>query len=135
MAPKTRYTPATNRGKALAMSSNASKRSRTDSPSYPIYLTAKAEERAHVIESWPLHREWEVDLASLELTGVPDVIHAKKWHKFCAKPHKIYPSVVREFLANFNDSILGDDDEDEEAHAFHTYVRGVWVPFSPTIIQ
>ncbi|XP_052206028.1 uncharacterized protein LOC127810533 [Diospyros lotus] len=135
MAPKTRYTPAANKGKAIVTSSNASKRPRANPPSYPIYLTTETEERARVIKSWPLHREREVDLASIEITGVSEVIHAKKWHKFCAKPHKIYPSVVREFLANFNDNILGGDDEDEEAHAFHTYVRGVWVPFSPDVIQ
>lgn len=135
MAPKTRYTPVANKGKAIATSSNTSKRPRADPPSYPIYLTTKAEERARVIESWPLHRERQVDLTSIEITDVSEVIHAKQWHKLCAKPHKIYPSVVREFLANFNDNILGGDDEDEEAHAFHTYVRGVWVPFSPDVIQ
>lgn len=74
-------------------------------------------------------------MASIEVTRVSEIIHAKQWLKFCAKPPKIYPSVVREFIANFNNNILGGDDDDEEVHAFHTYVRGVWVSFSPDIIQ
>ena len=67
--------------------------------------------------------------------GVSKLIHAKNWTKFCSTPHKVYLAVVREFLANFNPNILGDNDTTDDAHAFHTYVRGVWVPFSLAEIQ
>ncbi|XP_052210299.1 uncharacterized protein LOC127813392 [Diospyros lotus] len=93
MASKTPYTPVANKGKAIAKSSNASKRPRADPTSYPIYLTAKAEEWARVIQSLPLHGEREVNLSNIKLTGISEVIHAKKWHKFCGKfecEHSLY---------------------------------------------
>ncbi|KAL2498203.1 Uncharacterized protein Adt_23753 [Abeliophyllum distichum] len=46
-------------------------------------------------------------------------------------PHAVYPTLVREFFANFNPDI----DVPESSHRYKTWVRGQWIRFSPTMID
>ncbi|KAL2543367.1 Uncharacterized protein Adt_04345 [Abeliophyllum distichum] len=42
------------------------------------------------------------------------------WHKVADAPHPAYPTLVREFFANFNPDI----DVPESSHRYKTWVRG-----------
>ena len=74
MPPKTRHILAASKAKAIAKSSNVSKRSWVEPPLYQTYLTANAEERAKVIATLNLYWEREVDQVSIATTDVPEVI-------------------------------------------------------------
>ncbi|KAL2475005.1 hypothetical protein Adt_35741 [Abeliophyllum distichum] len=70
------------------------------------------------------------DFESLTNFILSTIVQEKEWTRLCSKSHNIYTEVVREFMANFNLQIT----DEEEEYAYHTYVRGVWVPFSPDVI-
>ncbi|KAL2518353.1 Uncharacterized protein Adt_14600 [Abeliophyllum distichum] len=53
------------------------------------------------------------------------------WHKVADAPHPAYPTLVREFFANFNLDI----DVPKSSHRYKTWVRGQWIRFSPTMID
>ncbi|KAL2474486.1 Uncharacterized protein Adt_35222 [Abeliophyllum distichum] len=53
------------------------------------------------------------------------------WHKVADAPHAAYPTLVREFFANFNPDI----DVPESSHRYKTWLRGQWIRFSPTMID
>ncbi|KAL2497860.1 hypothetical protein Adt_23410 [Abeliophyllum distichum] len=59
------------------------------------------------------------------------VIQHCGWHKVADAPHAAYPTLVREFFANFNPDI----DVPESSHRYKTWVRGQWIRFSPTMID
>ncbi|KAL2471537.1 Uncharacterized protein Adt_39673 [Abeliophyllum distichum] len=132
---KPENTTTSRKGKEIVESSNVNKRTRRETPQYKTYLTEHADERAKTISNWTLHPERKVDLASVESSGVLEEVMAKGWTKLCAQPYKIYTPVVHEFLANFNPNIFENVEDEEEDHSFKTYVRGVWVRFSPADIQ
>ncbi|KAL2517771.1 Uncharacterized protein Adt_14018 [Abeliophyllum distichum] len=46
------------------------------------------------------------------------------------KPHLAYPLLVKEFFANFNQSI----EDPATDHQYTTWVRGKWIQFSPAVI-
>ncbi|KAL2481372.1 Uncharacterized protein Adt_34338 [Abeliophyllum distichum] len=52
-------------------------------------------------------------------------------HKVADAPHAAYPTLVREFFANFNPDI----DVPKSPHKYKTWVRGQWIRFSPTMID
>ncbi|KAL2470763.1 putative S-locus lectin protein kinase family protein [Abeliophyllum distichum] len=59
------------------------------------------------------------------------VIQHCGWHKVADAPHAAYPTLVREFFANFNPDI----DVPESSHRYKTWVKGQWIRFSPTMID
>ncbi|KAL2492093.1 hypothetical protein Adt_27721 [Abeliophyllum distichum] len=59
------------------------------------------------------------------------VIQHCGWYKVADAPQVAYPTLVREFFANFNLDI----DVPESSHRYKTGVRGQWIRFSPTMID
>ncbi|KAL2480182.1 Uncharacterized protein Adt_33148 [Abeliophyllum distichum] len=129
MAPRSKPTNS-RKGKEMVDNSNAHKRSCHAVPTYELYVSSEAEQRATIFSSWSAIEEREVDLDSLSHTTLSAIIHDKGWTRLCSKPHSIYMEVVRKFMVNFNLAITDEEDE----HAYESYVRGVWVPFSPDVI-
>ncbi|KAL2476779.1 Uncharacterized protein Adt_37515 [Abeliophyllum distichum] len=129
MPPRSKATTS-RKGKKIAEESNVHKRACPAAPTYKTYVRAEVEPRATIFTTWSAIAEREVDLESLSHTTLSALIHDKGWTRLFSKPHNIYIEMVREFMVNFN---LVINDEEEE-HAYETYVQGVWVPFSPDII-
>ncbi|KAL2518941.1 Uncharacterized protein Adt_15188 [Abeliophyllum distichum] len=111
--------------------SNVNKQALTCTPTYETYVSKEVVQRAATFAKWTLLSEREVDLESLACSIISAVVQDKGWTQLCSKLHSVYPDVVREFIANFNLQITNEEDE----YGYHKYVRGVWVPFSPDVIE
>ncbi|KAL2491696.1 JmjC domain-containing protein [Abeliophyllum distichum] len=77
------------------------------------------------------HKERQVTRDDFSHHLLERVIQHCGWHKVADAPHAAYPTLVREFFANFNPVI----DVPESPHRYKTWVRGQWIRFSPTIID
>ncbi|KAL2512904.1 hypothetical protein Adt_18504 [Abeliophyllum distichum] len=60
-----------------------------------------------------------------------NLINSCGWDRVAGKPHLAYPLLVKKFLANFNHAI----EEPEEDHQYTTWVHGMWIKFSPAMIE
>ncbi|KAL2472138.1 Envelope-like protein [Abeliophyllum distichum] len=77
------------------------------------------------------HRERQVTRDDFSNHLLEHVIQNCGWHKVAGVPHAVYPTLVREYFANFNPII----DVPESLHRHKTWVRGQWIRFSPTMID
>ncbi|KAL2518091.1 Uncharacterized protein Adt_14338 [Abeliophyllum distichum] len=77
------------------------------------------------------HKERQVAREDFSHHLLERVIQHCGWHKVADAPHAAYPTLVREFFANFNPDI----DVPESSHRYKTWVRGQWIRFSPTMID
>ncbi|KAL2455653.1 Uncharacterized protein Adt_47179 [Abeliophyllum distichum] len=77
------------------------------------------------------HKERQVAREDFSHHLLERVIQHCGWHKVADAPHAVYPTLVREFFANFNPDI----DVPESSHRYKTWVRGQWIRFSPTMID
>ncbi|KAL2531827.1 Uncharacterized protein Adt_05178 [Abeliophyllum distichum] len=77
------------------------------------------------------HKERQVAREDFSHHLLERVIQHCGWHKVADAPHAAYPTLVREFFANFNPDI----DVPESPHRYKTRVRGQWIRFSPTMID
>ncbi|KAL2458495.1 Uncharacterized protein Adt_45920 [Abeliophyllum distichum] len=77
------------------------------------------------------HKERQVTRDDFSHHLLERVIQHCGWHKVADAPHAAYPTLVREFFANFNQDI----GVPESSHIYKTWVRGRWIRFSPTMID
>ncbi|KAL2470874.1 Uncharacterized protein Adt_39010 [Abeliophyllum distichum] len=77
------------------------------------------------------HKERQVAREDFSHHLLERVIQHCGWHKVADAPHAAYPTLVREFFANFNPDI----DVLESSHRYKTWVRGQWIRFSPTMTR
>ncbi|KAL2486942.1 JmjC domain-containing protein [Abeliophyllum distichum] len=82
-------------------------------------------------ESKVCHKERQVTRDNFSHHFLERVIQHCGWRKVADAPHTPYPTLVREFFANFNPDI----DVPESPHRYKTWVRGRWIRFSPTTID
>ncbi|KAL2517600.1 Uncharacterized protein Adt_13847 [Abeliophyllum distichum] len=103
-----------------------------DDGGIPRFRTDEIEEC--YTKSWAskaCHKERQVAREDFSHHLLERVIQHCGWHKVADAPHAVYPTLVREFFANFNPDI----DVPESSHRYKTWVRGQWIRFSPTMID
>ncbi|KAL2453357.1 Uncharacterized protein Adt_49143 [Abeliophyllum distichum] len=134
MPPKRKAT-AHEKGKGPVSGSSSRTRHVAEPPDdggIPRFRTDEIEEC--YTKSWAskvCHKERQVAREDFSHHLLERVIQHCGWHKVADAPHAVYPTLVREFFANFNPDI----DVAESSHRYKTWVRGQWIRFSPTMID
>ncbi|KAL2505813.1 JmjC domain-containing protein [Abeliophyllum distichum] len=133
MAPK-RKDPPTKKGKEKAGSSSGRNRQLETNVDAGGIRRFRGPEEELIYNKWlmPKHiwAEREVILTDFLYSEMANLVHSCGWQRVTGKPHLAYPLLVKEFFANFNQSI----EDPATDHQYTTWVRGRWIQFSPAVI-
>ncbi|KAL2519349.1 Uncharacterized protein Adt_15596 [Abeliophyllum distichum] len=133
MAPK-RKDPPTKKGKEKAGSSSGRNRQLETNVDAGGIRRFRGPEEELIYNKWlmPKHiwAEREVILTDFPYSEMANLVHSCGWQRVAGKPHLAYPLLVKEFFANFNQSI----EDPATDHQYTTWVRGKWIQFSPAVI-
>ncbi|KAL2466784.1 Uncharacterized protein Adt_28180 [Abeliophyllum distichum] len=133
MAPK-RKDPPTKKGKEKAGSSSGRNRQLETNVDAGGIRRFRGPEEELIYNKWlmPKHiwAEREVILTDFPYSEMANLVHSCGWQRVTGKPHLAYPLLVKEFFANFNQSI----EDPATDHQYTTWVRGKWIQFSPAVI-
>ncbi|KAL2517336.1 Uncharacterized protein Adt_13583 [Abeliophyllum distichum] len=133
MAPK-RKNPPTKKGKEKAGSSSGRNRQLETNVDAGGIRRFRGPEEELIYNKWlmPKHiwAEREVILTDFPYSEMANLVHSCGWQRVTGKPHLAYLLLVKEFFANFNQSI----EDPATDHQYTTWVRGKWIQFSPAMI-
>lgn len=121
--PQWKNTPSISKGKEKVAGSSRTAWTRLDDRGMRRFLTIEHKARfSNVISRWKVWPERKViveDFGRFELTRL---ICLAGWEKITSEPQKVYPTLVQEFYANFNEDL----DTPETEHMHQTWVWDKW---------
>lgn len=114
MASKRNEALNTSKRNEKALGSTYTIRTRVDNGGMRRFRSQQHKERfENVISKWKFWLERQVILEDFVGFELAYLIHQAGWERVIAKPHTIYPTLVQEFLANFNMEIESPGSEHE----------------------